>query len=104
MHLLRPAVPDLDEEPAQTVLLTTLPGSPTGTRNRTAADANDVNPSADAVPNGEPRLNAVPNGVHTVNGVQRCPHCHHELAVIAVLVPPAAANVRLSEVTMPNPP
>jgi hypothetical protein len=31
MHQLRPAVPDLDEEPAQAVLLTTLPGSPTGT-------------------------------------------------------------------------
>ncbi|MGH3488537.1 MAG: hypothetical protein ACRDP8_11595 [Actinopolymorphaceae bacterium] len=72
-------------------------------RNRTAADAdadaNDVHPTTNAVPNGEPR----PNGVQTANGVQRCPHCHHELAVIAVLVPPAAANVRLPEVTMTSP-
>jgi hypothetical protein len=28
------------------------------------------------------------NGVPAANGVQRCPHCHHELAVIAVIVPP----------------
>jgi endogenous inhibitor of DNA gyrase (YacG/DUF329 family) len=72
-------------------------------RSRTAADATDVHPPTDAVPNGEPHLNAVPNGVQTINGVQRCPHCHHELAVIAVLIPPAAANVRLPEVTMTSP-
>lgn len=71
---------------------------------RTHEPTNDVHAPANAVPNGEPHLNAVPNGVHTVNGVQRCPHCHHDLAVIAVIVPPAAAEVRLPEVTMPNPP
>jgi endogenous inhibitor of DNA gyrase (YacG/DUF329 family) len=63
-------------------------------RNRTKpTNANDVHPSTDAVP----------NAVQTANGVQRCPNCHHELAIIAVLVPPAAANVRLPEVTMTSP-
>jgi endogenous inhibitor of DNA gyrase (YacG/DUF329 family) len=66
---------------------------------RTNERTNDVHPPANAVPNGEPRPNAIPNAVQTANGVQRCPHCHHELAVIAVLVPPAAAQVGLPGVS-----
>jgi hypothetical protein len=38
------------------------------------------------------------NGVAAANGTQRCPHCHHDLAVIAVIVPPTATHVRAPEV------
>jgi hypothetical protein len=57
--------------------------------------------AADAVPNVvAPQLNAVPtaNGVPAANGVQRCPNCHHELAVIAVVVPAKAAHIPTPEV------
>jgi endogenous inhibitor of DNA gyrase (YacG/DUF329 family) len=51
----------------------------------------DPNHAADDLP----RANAVP----TADGVQRCPHCHAPLAVIAVVVPPTAAHVRIPEPT-----
>jgi endogenous inhibitor of DNA gyrase (YacG/DUF329 family) len=66
-------------------------------------DVNAVTPVGNVVP---PETNAVapaPNAVPTANGVQRCPHCHGELAVIAVVVPPAAAHIRTPEVTHMNP-
>jgi hypothetical protein len=40
-----------------------------------------------------------PDAVPTANGVQRCPHCQAPLAVIAVVVPPTAAHVRIPEPT-----
>lgn len=59
-----------------------------------------------AVPNGVPTDRAVPNdvppqagGVPAANGVQRCPNCHHEIAVIAVVVPAKAAHIPTPEVT-----
>ena len=61
---------------------------------------NDV-PAADAVPNGvAAQVHTVPttNAVPAANGVQRCPHCHHELAVIAVVVPAKAAHIATPEV------
>jgi endogenous inhibitor of DNA gyrase (YacG/DUF329 family) len=63
---------------------------------------NDVPPTGNAVPNEVP--NAVPTvapagtGVPAANGVQHCPHCHHELAVIAVIIPAEAAHVLPPEV------
>ena len=43
------------------------------------------------------------NAVPAANGVHRCPYCHHELAIISVVVPAGAAHVRLPEVR-PNDP
>lgn len=37
------------------------------------------------------------------NGVHRCPYCHTELAVIAVVVPAEAAHIRTPEVTHMSP-
>lgn len=53
-----------------------------------------VNDVADAV---HPR-NDVPDAVRAANGVTRCPHCRHELAVIAVVIPADAAHVQTPEV------
>lgn len=68
---------------------------------------NAVNAAASTGNGVPPETNAVaapaPDAVPTANGVQRCPHCHGELAVIAVVVPPAAAHVRTPEVTHMNP-
>ena len=58
-------------------------------------------PVTDAVRNGVAhQANAVPatNGVAAANGVQRCPNCHHELAIIAVIVPAKAAHIPTPEV------
>jgi endogenous inhibitor of DNA gyrase (YacG/DUF329 family) len=56
-----------------------------GSRNRVANDVtNAVHDVADAVP--------------AANGVARCPHCRHELAVIAVVIPADAAHVQTPEV------
>ena len=49
---------------------------------------NDV---ADAVHN-------VADAVPAANGITRCPHCRHELAVIAVVIPADAAHVQPPEV------
>lgn len=59
--------------------------------------ADDVS-HPNAVPNVVPPANAVP----VANGVHRCPHCHHELAVIAVVVPATAAHTRVPEVNPMN--
>jgi hypothetical protein len=70
---------------------------PTGVRNAV--------PVSDAVPNVVvPPANLAPtaNGVPGANGVQRCPNCHHELAVIAVVVPAGAAHIRTPEVITTN--
>jgi hypothetical protein len=43
-------------------------------------------------------IHDVPDGVRPANGVTRCPHCRHELAVIAVVIPADAAHVSTPEV------
>ena len=40
----------------------------------------------------------VPNAVPAANGVTKCPHCRHDLAVIAVVIPADAAHVPIPEV------
>jgi len=40
----------------------------------------------------------VPNAVPAANGVTKCPHCRHDLAVIAVVIPADAAHVSTPEV------
>ena len=64
-----------------------------GTINRVANHV--VNNVADPVP---PPPNALPDAVRAANGVTRCPHCRHELAVIAVVIPADATHVRTPEV------
>jgi endogenous inhibitor of DNA gyrase (YacG/DUF329 family) len=64
---------------------------PPRTRN---AVPHTSNAAANPVPTDFPPTNGVP----AANGVQRCPHCHHELAVIAVIVPTTAAHIRTPEV------
>jgi hypothetical protein len=58
----------------------------------------DAIATPNVVPNAVRAIDAVPDGVPAVNGVQRCPHCRGELAVLAVLIPAEAAHVRLPEV------
>jgi endogenous inhibitor of DNA gyrase (YacG/DUF329 family) len=41
----------------------------------------------------------VPNAVPAANGVTKCPHCRHDLAAIAVVIPADAAHVSTPEVT-----
>jgi hypothetical protein len=54
------------------------------------------------VPNVVPAAISLPdNGIPAANGVQRCPHCHRELAVIAVIIPAEAAHIPTPEV-IPN--
>jgi endogenous inhibitor of DNA gyrase (YacG/DUF329 family) len=55
--------------------------------NRSNDVANDVQPRSD-----------VPNAVPAANGVTKCPHCRHDLAVIAVVIPADAAHVPFPEV------
>jgi endogenous inhibitor of DNA gyrase (YacG/DUF329 family) len=56
---------------------------------------------ANDVPHGVPNVVTTPNpfnnAVPAANGIARCPHCQHELAVIAVVIP-AAAHVETPEV------
>jgi ribosomal protein L37AE/L43A len=61
---------------------------------------NDVTNVVPAAPNVVP---AAPNVVPAANGIQRCPHCRAELAVIAVVVPATAAHVRTPEVIHMSP-
>lgn len=42
--------------------------------------------------------NDVPDAVPAANGVSRCPHCRHELAVIAVVIPAEGAHVQTPQV------
>jgi endogenous inhibitor of DNA gyrase (YacG/DUF329 family) len=44
------------------------------------------------------------NAVPAADGGHRCPHCHHDLAVINLIVPASAAHVRLPEVRPLDPP
>jgi endogenous inhibitor of DNA gyrase (YacG/DUF329 family) len=59
-------------------------------RNRAATNGvvNGANHVADAV-----RTPDLHNAVRAANGTARCPHCHYELAVIAVVIPADAAHV-----------
>ncbi|HET9891458.1 MAG TPA: hypothetical protein VFQ42_13245 [Mycobacterium sp.] len=70
-------------------------------RNRRVRNdvANDVvNNVADGVPNGVALIKPFDNAAAAANGAVRCPHCQHELAVIAVVIPAAAAHVQTPEV------
>jgi endogenous inhibitor of DNA gyrase (YacG/DUF329 family) len=74
-------------------------------RNDRPTDVPNAASTTGAVPNVvAPQLNAVPtaNGITAANGVQRCPNCHHELAVIAVVVPAKAAHIPTPEVITTN--
>jgi endogenous inhibitor of DNA gyrase (YacG/DUF329 family) len=55
--------------------------------NDVANGANNVHPRTD-----------VPNAVPAANGITKCPHCRHDLAVIAVVIPADAAHVPIPEV------
>jgi hypothetical protein len=65
-------------------------------------------PSAEPTPNAVTDTGREPNDVrHAVhstnavpaaNGIQHCPHCHQQLAVVAVIIPATAAHVRTPEV------
>ena len=63
-------------------------------RNRTNDVVNGANDAADAVHTPDD----VHNAVRAANGTARCPHCRHELAVIAVVIPADAAHVSTPEV------
>lgn len=58
---------------------------------------------ADVVPDAVSNAVAPAHGVPAANGVQRCPNCRTELAVIAVVVPATAAHIRTPEVTHMSP-
>jgi endogenous inhibitor of DNA gyrase (YacG/DUF329 family) len=60
-------------------------------RNGVANGANDV-------PDDIRTRSDVPNAVPAANGVTKCPHCRHDLAVIAVVIPADAAHVPTPEV------
>jgi endogenous inhibitor of DNA gyrase (YacG/DUF329 family) len=62
-------------------------------RNR--GTTNDV---ANAVADAVHTRNDAPDAVRAANGIARCPHCRHELAVIAVVIPADAAHVQTPEV------
>ena len=64
-----------------------------------STSANGTNLVPDAVTNADPARQAVA----AANGVQRCPHCRAELAVITVVVPAGAAHIRTPEVTHMSP-
>ena len=66
-------------------------------RNDVANGANDVAPRIE-VPNDVAPRTDVPNAVPAANGVTKCPHCRHDLAVIAVVIPADAAHVPIPEV------
>ena len=63
-------------------------------RNRTNDVVNGANDAADAVHTPDD----VHKAVRAANGTARCPHCRHELAVIAVVIPADAAHVQTPEV------
>ena len=65
-------------------------------RNRSTGDG-IVDGSNDVRDGVQPR-NTVPDTVQAANGVTQCPHCRHELAVIAVVIPADAAHVQTPEV------
>jgi hypothetical protein len=64
----------------------------------------DVTHAVRAAPDEDAtRAVASAHAVPVANGVQRCPHCRAELAVIAVVVPATAAHVRTPEVIHTSP-
>jgi endogenous inhibitor of DNA gyrase (YacG/DUF329 family) len=65
--------------------------------NDVANGDNNVHPRT-GVPNAVRAANGVPNAVPAANGVTKCPHCRHDLAVIAVVIPADAAHVPIPEV------
>ena len=62
--------------------------------NRIAAGTNDANavPTANAVTPADDLANGVANDDRRA-ALARCPHCHAPVAVLTLLVPPAAAHV-----------
>jgi endogenous inhibitor of DNA gyrase (YacG/DUF329 family) len=58
-----------------------------------ATDDEQREPAANAVGNDVP-MNDVPGAAP---GASRCPHCGQPVAVVSLLVPPAAAHVRIPE-------
>ena len=73
---------------------------PNGDPTNDVITTNDVRDGAtNDVPNDVTLAHAVP----AANGVQRCPHCRAELAVITVVVPATAAHVRTPEVIHMSP-
>jgi endogenous inhibitor of DNA gyrase (YacG/DUF329 family) len=62
---------------------------------------NAVSAPSNEVPNVVPAAPLLGNAVPAANGVQHCPHCHHELAVIAVIIPAEAAHILTPEVLTP---
>ncbi|MBV8181247.1 MAG: hypothetical protein JO045_21090 [Mycobacterium sp.] len=68
-------------------------------RNRRAHnDVANVANGVNGVPNIAAAIQPFDNAVRPVNGATRCPHCQHELAVIAVVIPADAAHVQTPEV------
>jgi endogenous inhibitor of DNA gyrase (YacG/DUF329 family) len=61
------------------------------THNRSNEVANDI-------ANTVRTRTDVPNAVPAANGVTKCPHCRHDLAVIAAVIPADAAHVPTPEV------
>ena len=68
------------------------------THHRSNAVANDATDVANGTNDVQPHTE-VPNAVPASNGVTKCPHCRHDLAVIAVVIPADAAHVPIPEVT-----
>ena len=66
-------------------------GTPATPQRRCYHVVNDV---ADAVHT----RNDVPDAVRAANDIARCPHCRHELAITAVVIPADAAHVQTPEV------
>ena len=56
-------------------------------RQPAASQPNPAGETGNGVPNGVPTSNGVPNGV------TRCPHCAKPVAVISLLIAPAAAHI-----------
>lgn len=65
--------------------------------------SNGADAVLDGVTNAVPQAVASEHAVPAANGVQRCPHCRAELAVITVVVPAGAAHIRTPEVTHMSP-
>ncbi len=76
--------------------------SPTEPANAVTAPE-DVTHAVRAAPDDVTHAAASAHAVPVANGVQRCPHCRAELAVIAVVVPATAAHVRTPEVIHMSP-
>jgi hypothetical protein len=60
--------------------------------------SNDATHAVPTAPDNVTHAVAPAHAIPAANGIQRCPHCRAELAVIAVVVPTTAAHVRTPEV------